>query len=191
MSDNRTMRYLAIAYVLLIYATSGWMRDLSTLARQIVGDGLGLGMTTGLVVILGVILFTIHRSHRPLAVLPYLPVLLGYGLALVWLEIPEERFHLLQYGILSLLCSRALPNSLHGVRRHLLAFMLVCLAGAGDELIQWLRPNRVGDLRDIVINAIAALLAQALIAITASSATAGRAGAIDTQREVRPPTADV
>lgn len=171
MSGNKTAQYLAIAYVLLIYATSGWMRNLSILARQIFGDGLGLGMTAGLVLILAVILFSIHRYHRPRAILPLIPVLLGYGLALWWLEIPEERFHLLQYGILSLLCSRALPNSLHGIRRHLLAFMLVCLAGAGDELIQWLRPNRVGDLRDIAINAIAALLAQSLIAITASSAT--------------------
>lgn len=171
MSGTKTARYLAIAYLLLIYATSGWMRNLSILARQIVGDGLGPGMTAGLVLILAVILFTLHRSHRPRAILPFIPVLLGYGFTLWWLEIPEERFHLLQYGILSLLCSRALPSSLHGVRRHLLAFMLVCLAGAGDELIQWLRPNRVGDLRDIVINAIAALLAQSLIAITASSET--------------------
>jgi len=168
-SGNRTATYLALAYVLLIYATSGWMRDLSTLARQIVGDRLGLGMTAGLVLILAVILFYIHRYHRPRAIVPFIPILVGYGFALWWLKIPEERFHLLQYGVLSLLCSRALPDSLPGVRRHLLAFILVCLAGTGDELVQWLRPNRVGDLRDIAINAIAALLAQFLIAITANS----------------------
>jgi len=168
-SSDRTARYLALAYVLLIYATSGWMRNLSTLARRIAGDHLGPGMTAGLVLILAIILFFIHRRHRPRAILPYIPVVGGYGLALLWLEIPEERFHLLQYGVLSLLCSRALPNSLYGVRRHLLAFILVCLAGTGDELIQWFRPNRVGDLRDVAINVIAALLAQSLIAITANS----------------------
>ena len=174
MSGNRTAQYLALAYVLLIYGTSGWMRNLSTLARQIAGDHLSLVMTTGLVLILAVILACIYRYRRPRAILPYIPVLCGYGLALLWLTIPEERFHLLQYGVLSLLCSKALPDSIHGVRRHLLAFILVCLAGTGDELIQWLRPNRIGDLRDIAINAIAALLAQSLIAITARSEATGR-----------------
>lgn len=175
MADHSTARRLALAYVLLIYATSGWMRDLSTLARQIAGDRLGPAMTAALVLILAAVLISLRRCYtRPGAILALLPVLGGYGLALAWLTIPEERFHLLQYGVLSLLCTRALPPALRGPRRHLAALLLVCLAGAGDELIQWLRPNRVGDLRDIATNGLAALLAQALIASAATPRTTGR-----------------
>ena len=169
MSDNRLFQLLAVAYVLVIYSTSGWMRLVSTLARQLAGDRLGSLMTTGLAVTLAAILAAIYRSRRPPRLLPYVPVVLGYCAALAWLTIPEERFHLLQYGILCLLCDRAMPAAIGGIRRHLLVIALVCLAGIGDEWIQWLRPNRVGDLRDVAINAAAAVLAQSLIAITAHS----------------------
>lgn len=167
MSDNRLFQLLAVAYVLVIYSTSGWMRLVSTFARQLAGDLLGSLMTAGLAMTLAAILAVIRRSRRSL--LPYLPVVIGYCIALAWLTIPEERFHLLQYGLLCFLCDRAMPAAIRGIRRHLLVIVLVCLAGIGDELIQWLRPNRVGDLRDVAINAAAAILAQSLIAITALS----------------------
>jgi VanZ family protein len=53
--------------------------------------------------------------------------------------------------------------------------VLVTLAGIGDELIQWIRPERVGDVRDVLINFVAALLAQFLIAIISPTRAAPRA----------------
>jgi hypothetical protein len=167
MSGNNRAALLSIAYVLTIYGTSGQMRALSTLLRQVAGEWLGSLVTIGLVLILsGTLVLCRHALNRR-QILPLLPVLLGYGLALGWLTIPEERFHLLQYGILAVLCSRALPAGVQGISRHLLAVVLVTLAGIGDELIQWIRPERVGDVRDVLINFMAALLAQSLIAIIA------------------------
>jgi hypothetical protein len=167
MSGNNRAALLSIAYVLTIYGTSGQMRALSTLLRQVAGEWLGSLVTVGLVLILsGTLVLCRHALNRR-QVLPLLPVLLAYGLALWWLTIPEERFHLLQYGILAAICSRALPAGVQGISRHLLAVVLVTLAGIGDELIQWVRPERVGDVRDVLINFMAALLAQSLIAIIA------------------------
>ena len=179
MPDNRRFQLLAVAYVLAIYGTSGWMRQVSTFARELAGDLLGSLTTAGLAMTLAAILAAIRRSRRSL--LPYVPVVLGYCAALAWLTVPEERFHLLQYGILCLLCDRAIPAAVVGIRRHLLVIAMVCLAGVGDELIQWLRPNRVGDLRDVAINAAAAVLGQSLIAITAHSG--GRRSATGDSRE--------
>ena len=165
MSGHRRYLLLASAYVLLIYASSGRMRDLSNLARRLFGDSLNLLMTLGLLLVLaGILLAARHLLDRR-RVLPLLPILLAYGIALWWLKIPEERFHLLQYGVLCLLCNKALPETIQGYSRHLLVLSLVTLAGIGDEIIQWLRPNRVGDVRDVLINFLAALLAQALIMI--------------------------
>ncbi len=167
MPGNMAFSLVTIAYVLAIYASSGWMRTLSTFARRLAGEHLDPLMTVFLALILAAVLTAVFRILRPRSLLPYLPVVLGYALALFWLTIPEERFHLLQYGVLCFLCDRSMPGPLHGWRRNLLVVALVCLAGIGDEVVQWLRPNRVGDLRDILINAIAAVLAQSLIAVTA------------------------
>ena len=167
MSGNNRAILLSLAYVLTIYGTSGQMRALSTLLRQAAGEWLGSLVTVGLVLILGGPLFLCRHALNCSRSLPLMPVLLAYGLALWWLTIPEERFHLLQYGILAVICSRALPAGIQGVSRHLLVVVLVTLAGVGDELIQWIRPERVGDVRDVLINFVAALLAQSLIAIIA------------------------
>ena len=165
MSGHRLHLLLASGYVLLIYASSGRMRDLSNLARRLFGESLNLLMTLGLLLVLaGILLAARHLLDRR-RVLPLLPILLAYGIVLWWLKIPEERFHLLQYGVLCFLGNKALPETIQGYSRYLLVLSLVTLAGIGDEIIQWLRPNRVGDVRDVLINFIAALLAQALIMI--------------------------
>ena len=92
-------------------------------------------------------------------------VLAGYGLALWYLRVPEERFHLLQYGLVNLFIASALPDKISGLRRHVVLIALACLAGIGDKLLQALRPNRVGDLRDVLINGYSAFLAQGLLVI--------------------------
>lgn len=162
MSNHSRYYILSTAYVLAIYTTSGQMRDLSNLVRQLVGDRLSVLMTVGLILILAGILLVFRHTFNRRHILSFLPILLGYGFVLWWLTIPEERFHLLEYGLLCVLCNKALPDRLQGLPRHGLVILLVTMAGIGDELIQGLRPNRVGDVRDVLINFIAALLAQAL-----------------------------
>ena len=165
MSIHRRFALLAAVYTLTIYATSGMMRDLSNLARQFFGDSLSLLVTVVLLFILVGIVAAFRQSITQRQILPLSAVLLGYSLSLWWLTMPEERFHLFQYGLLCVLCSKAVPGRFQGLPRYGLAILAVILAGIGDELIQWLRPNRVGDIRDILINSIAAVLAQSLIVI--------------------------
>lgn len=165
MPTHRRFALLATVYILTIYATSGVMRDLSNLARQLFGNSLSLLVTIVLLFILVAIVLIFRQSLTQRQIMPLGAVLLGYSLSLWWLTIPEERFHLFQYGLLCVLCHKAVPDRFQGLPRYGLAVLTVILAGIGDELIQWLRPNRVGDIRDILINSIAALLAQSLIVI--------------------------
>lgn len=165
MSDNRSYSFLSVAYVLAIYLSSGKMRDLSILSRQIAGDLLSVFVTVGLLLILLTLPILCRRSLSPRRIVSLILVFLGYGIVFWWLTIPEERFHLLQYGLLTFLCAKALPDRIQGRSRLVLTVLLVGLAGVGDELIQWIRPNRVGDLRDVLINLLAAVLAQSLITI--------------------------
>lgn len=68
---------------------------------------------------------------------------------------PEEAIHLVQYGVLSALLLWAFRYRLKGPGAHLAAFLTGTLLGIGDEFIQWLTPERVFDVRDIVINTLA------------------------------------
>ncbi len=45
---------------------------------------------------------------------------------------------------------------------------IVFVFGAVDEVIQWILPNRIFDIRDILINGIAGILVQLLIAMVIS-----------------------
>lgn len=73
-------------------------------------------------------------------------------------ELPEsnavERFHFLEYGLITFLFYRAwLP--LADVAVFVLPFLAGLIVGTAEEWLQWFIPNRVGELRDIFLNAAA------------------------------------
>jgi hypothetical protein len=90
----------------------------------------------------------------------------------LWLGIVQERIHLIEYGALALLLLAALreragagpamnpkPDATTSPATLAVAFGLASAAGVGDELIQGALPNRVGELRDVLLNALSAALA--------------------------------
>ncbi|MCI5145782.1 MAG: VanZ family protein, partial [Candidatus Electrothrix sp. AR3] len=80
---------------------------------------------------------------------------------------PEERLHFLTYGLLGWLISWTLEVSQRPFPQAaawILPSVLVWLAGAGDELIQWWLPMRVFDLRDIAFNGLAGMAGMAIFA---------------------------
>ena len=93
--------------------------------------------------------------------------------ALTWSlrENPEESIHCIQYGVLSWLLLRALRLRHQGWTAHFAAAMIGVTLGIVDELIQWLIPWRYFDFRDLGINALAVLLAQAGLILTAPTGT--------------------
>ncbi len=89
-----------------------------------------------------------------------------YGLILYIVDVPEEQVHFIEYGILSGLIYIALKLDIHNnVYVYFLSAFIVFAFGAVDEIIQWILPNRVFDIRDIVLNGIAGILVQILIAM--------------------------
>lgn len=65
------------------------------------------------------------------------------------LERVEERLHFLTFGIFG-----ALSILLFSPR---LAFIVCLLGSAGDEVLQFYLPDRVGDWRDVAMNSLASL----------------------------------
>jgi len=63
-----------------------------------------------------------------------------------------ERFHFVEYGILTLLFSRAYGVSPSGLT---LAALSAFTVGIAEEALQWFIPDRIGELRDVLLNSVA------------------------------------
>ncbi|MGI9530186.1 VanZ family protein [Lutimonas sp.] len=85
----------------------------------------------------------------------YLMLFLRLGLA--------ERSHLIEYSVLAIFVFRALTerykNNSKPLKSALLAFLITCIIGGIDEMLQLFLPNRVFDTEDIIFNCFAALAA--------------------------------
>jgi len=108
-------------------------------------------------------------------------VALVYGDYAAGMTIVQERFHLLEYGVVALLFREALAARWRDRRPRALAVDLgaIGFATAGgwvDELIQWALPNRHYDIRDVATNAVAATLAITAAAVLAAARDDAAAG---------------
>lgn len=91
------------------------------------------------------------------------PVLLAIAAAAAVVAIPsdtpEERLHLVEYGVVALLAELASPERWSAGRRFAVAFLVTLGVGWCDELVQGLLPTRHYDLHDVLLNAASGLLA--------------------------------
>ena len=158
-----------LVVALLIVTTSPVMpqvRDflLESLGARFAGVlAIGLGATIGAAIV-GAAL----RIHEPRPARRWLRFGgLGLALALLGVQIfgfgtgnplvdAVEHFHLIEYGALGALFYRTFRPYRDGSVLPL-TVLAVTLVGIVDELVQWWTPVRVGDARDVVLNAYAGL----------------------------------
>ncbi len=76
---------------------------------------------------------------------------------------PEEAFHLLEYGFLSILVFKALSHRIRDWSIYISVTFFVLFIGTVDVFIQWLTPNRYWGLEDVKINTLAAIIFQVAI----------------------------
>jgi hypothetical protein len=67
-----------------------------------------------------------------------------------------EQFHFVEFGLLTFLFRRVWASR-RDATALVLAFCAAVLVGIVDEWVQWFIPSRVGELRDVLINAAAAV----------------------------------
>ncbi len=151
---------MVLAIVMAIYATLGFTPAISGVLRE---NGLlelafaaGAGLVALVVVIHGL-------KSNGAGVVFLLSVLAVYLLVLVRIESPEERTHIVEYGVLAILLFEAFAerakNDRYALTPSFSAIILASAIGVADELIQAWLPNRVFDLRDIAFNILASALA--------------------------------
>lgn len=171
---------LAALWLLLIYSTLSLVRAPITYLR----DQNLLRLAVALVFLLAatvvlVVLVRRRPGRREWAVLGGFLVL--YLAAMAVLELPEERLHLLEYGVFAGLVYSALlerrfpgdsavpPAGSEGLRLALAAVLVTLAAGWIDEGIQGVLPERYYDNRDVFLNGLAGLLAVGAMRSTASA----------------------
>jgi hypothetical protein len=137
-------------YVAAIYLSLPFARPaLDFLYSTVGGEALGVILNAVLFGAAALTLLASSRLGARRSALIALP-LLALAVPAYLLEKPEERVHFLEYGVLGFLLVRACARGGRGVAA---ALFLAVLAGTVDEFIQLLLPDRVGDMRDVAMNA--------------------------------------
>ena len=172
--------YVLLA-ILVIYSTIPLARALRETIDASVGRDVFIYLVAALTAVGAYYAFkNLRRRQLPRSAHAWLAaIFLFFGIAIYQLRaIPEEAIHLAEYGLLGLLVYRALSHSMRDYLIYPAAATLVAIVGIVDEYIQWVVPSRYFDLRDIAINAVAAMLAQvAIFAGLRPRLIAGRPGA--------------
>ncbi len=160
---ERRLWFWAAAVVLAIYATLGLAGTLAGLLRE--RGLLDASYVVGLfLMMLAIIGSAWRRRPGKREVWLTLGVVAVYGMIVLRMGLsPEERTHLIEYGILGVLIYQALiERRRNGVPvRSPAALAVIATASLGliDEVIQAILPNRVWDIRDVGFNALAGLMA--------------------------------
>lgn len=161
-SRERRLWVWTLAVVIAIYVTLGLAQ---TLAASLNNSGLSTGLfILGCLLVLATVV-TQGLKTRPggVEVVVALGVAAVYLLVFVRMAVPTERSHLVEYGVVAVFIYEALTERASQGRRvpapALLTVLATSLIGALDEGIQAFLPSRVFDLRDILFNTLAAVMA--------------------------------
>lgn len=78
-------------------------------------------------------------------------------------QAPAEAFHFLEYGLLGYLLFRALRPLISDKTIYLTVTLGTLLVGIGDEVLQWITPQRIWQFRDVGLNVLSGGLSQLAI----------------------------
>ena len=156
---NKRIQYwgFATAWTILIYSTLYIVRPICEFLKKYTPFN---AIVWGIFVLISVwivyFVFFHVRWKRLSSYLLFFGIVVCYAAALFWLKIPEERIHLVQYGILVCLVLRALRLDWPPLAAYAGAFVLTSLLGLGDEGIQHILPNRYFEWKDVILNSVSA-----------------------------------
>ncbi|MXZ16961.1 MAG: hypothetical protein F4069_00825 [Rhodothermaceae bacterium] len=159
---ERRLWTAAALIVLAIYFTLGltveWLRLL-----QASGWGAGVFLLGCCVLLVTVVTRGMMAIPSRKEVVVAIGIAILYSVTLSYIEHPEERIHVIMYGVVALLIYAALlERSVPGKRITTVSIVVVAVTtalGSIDEVLQLILPNRVFDVQDILYNILASVMA--------------------------------
>ena len=168
MSGAKRLWRIIFAYVIFIYVTLPVMPLLSNFLKKKLNGAYSAIISLLVIFILLVILFKVKNYLKSARIIFWAIFLLLTSLSLIFLlDIPVERIHFLEYGLLGYLLVRVFSFYFSNWKRFVLAFVLGSLIGLLDEGFQGILqyqtvlpqlPRRYFEWRDVQQNAFGTLL---------------------------------
>lgn len=157
---------IVAGYAFFIYSTLSIMPWIWNNISETTGGLNSFLVAVVLVVLALYMVFYLIAAKKTISSFLWLPLLITfYVLALRMIELPIERIHFIEYGLLSILVFKALRHSIQNKSVYAWAALIAFLFGCIDEGIQYFLPNRSFDIKDITVNAVAAFFGLALLAL--------------------------
>lgn len=160
---ERRLWFGVIFVIVAIYSTLGIAGTLTAYLRA--QNLLNLSFVLGFVLIMKTIILSgLRKPSGRQEIWIGLGIVAVYGMVMVRVFVtPEERTHLIEYGIVATLIYQAvLERARNGIRVSypaILTITITAVFGFLDEGIQYFLPNRVYDIRDVGFNALAGVMA--------------------------------
>lgn len=159
---ERRLWTAAALIILVIYFALGltveWLRLL-----QDSGWGAGVFLLGCLILLVSLVTRGITAIPNRKEVAVAVGIVILYSVTLSYIEHPEERIHVIMYGVVALLIYAALlERSVRGRKITTVSIVVVAVTtalGSIDEVLQFVLPNRVFDVHDILYNILASILA--------------------------------
>lgn len=157
--------FLVFLCILGIFLIVPFARAISIFVSTHWGDSLfgyaTLFATCGtFLVLLFVLFFRLKiRSFSNYFWLLAVAILYIYFTLKLW-KVPVEAVHFLEYGLLGFFLFRALRFHINNRCIYFIAFLSGSLVGIFDEILQWIVPLRLWDIRDVGLNALSSGLFQ-------------------------------
>ena len=171
---------LLIIYTLLILITL----PLTPLLLKIYYKNLSFPLSSVCYIISSIIFLTIigylafiRKEYRISVYVWFFILSFVYALLIFRQKLPAEKFHFFEYGLFSYFSHSAagknniftsikrFKNASKYITPYIIAFFLVLIIASIDESIQYLLPNRVGELSDILLNITSGILGLMIIGL--------------------------
>jgi len=148
----------ASLWLLFLYGSIPFVRPICEKLREVAPFGVLVNSIFVIAFILICFFLIRRRRIRPLTYVLLISAVILYAWGLIAIEIPEERVHFLQYGILAYFIYRAMRLDIKGFRAYAVVIVMTFFLGWIDEGIQHLTPGRYFGWKDVFLNAIGGIL---------------------------------
>ena len=155
------LAYVAFLYASLPWAPTLWNKIIAFLGKT--GKDLPFILLALVFVILNAVVYQQKKRRSLLSVFIILVVFSLLWLIIKKLEYPAEKVHTLEYGLLAFIIYHSLNKEQPKWAIYLKILLIGCVVGAIDEGIQYFLPNRVCDIRDVLLNAASVSLGEAVL----------------------------
>ncbi len=149
---------LSCLLVTIIYSTLSLVRPICNFFKRELPFNLVVSVAlVGLFVLIVLAVVVKNKIKKKSTLLFLISIFLVYIISFKWIDYPEEKIHLFEYGFLAFLLYKSFSfNNKEKFLPYLFSFVISSLIGLGDELIQGVLPTRYYQTSDVILNSVSA-----------------------------------